>query len=32
VFQVLLQLLLMRAIWQAVYGDQASVDGVSIDA
>jgi ABC-type uncharacterized transport system permease subunit len=31
VFQVLLQLLLMRAIWQAVYGDQASVDGVSIE-
>ena len=31
VLQVFLQLLLLRAIWQAVYGDQGSVDGVSID-
>ncbi|MGI8975253.1 MAG: ABC transporter permease [Thermomicrobiales bacterium] len=28
---ILLQLLLMRAIWQAVYGDQQSVDGVPIE-
>lgn len=31
VLQVLLQLLLMRAIWQAVYGGRESVDGVSIE-
>ncbi len=31
VFQILLQLLLMRAVWQAVYGDQASVGGVPIE-
>ena len=31
VLQVFFQLLLLRAIWQAVYGGQESVDGVSID-
>lgn len=31
VLQVLLQLLLMRAIWQAVYGDRETLDGVGID-
>lgn len=31
VFQVLLQLLLLRAIWQAVYGGRDAVEGVPID-
>lgn len=31
VFQVFLQLLLIRAVWQAVYGDRGSVDDVSIE-
>lgn len=30
VFQVFLQLVLMRAIWSAVYGDRDTVDGVPI--
>lgn len=30
VLQVFLQLLLLRAVWQAVYGDRGTVDGVSI--
>lgn len=31
VLQVFLQLILMRAVWQAVYGDQESVDDIPID-
>lgn len=31
VLQVFLQLALLRAIWQAVYGDQEMVDGVEIE-
>lgn len=31
VLQIFLQLLLLRAVWQAVYGDRGSVDGISID-
>ncbi len=30
-FQALLQLVLLRAVWQAVYGEQASVGGVPIE-
>ena len=31
VLQVFLQLLLLRAVWQAVYGDRDSVEGVPIE-
>ena len=31
VLQAFLQLLLLRAVWQAVYGDRASVDGVPLE-
>ncbi len=31
VLQVFLQLLLLRAVWQAVYGDRDTVDGVPIE-
>lgn len=31
VLQVLLQLLLVRAVWKAVFGDRPSVDSISID-
>lgn len=31
VLQVFLQLVLLQAVWRAVYGDRAVVDGVSID-
>lgn len=31
VLQVFLQLVLLRAVWQAVYGDRDSVDGVPIE-